>query len=99
MKLFIGNIPGDALLVDIYEFLGGLELRADFHAHQGYDASEKRYHYVVAELSEPADIDRLIEQYNGVPFHGNSLVVRKYRERSPYPYLHYEGEEKRINIH
>lgn len=99
MKLFIGNIPGDALLVDIYEFLGGLELRADFHAHQGYDTSENRYHYVVAELSEPADIDRLIKQYNGVPFHGSSLVVRKYYERSPYPYLHYEGKEKRINIH
>ena len=97
MKLFIGNIPGEALLVDIYEFLGGLELRADFHARQGHDASSNSYHYVVAELTEAEDIERLITQYDGMPFHGNSLTVREYRDRTGR--AHWRGEEKRINLH
>lgn len=97
MKLFIGNIPGEALLVDIYEFLGGLELRADFHARQGRDASCNSYHYVVAELNQPGDIERLIAQYDGMPFHGNSLTVREYRDRTAH--AHWQGEDKRINLH
>lgn len=97
MKLFIGNIPGEALLVDIYEFLGGLELRADFHTRQGKDADSNNYHYVIAELKEPADIDRLINRYDGMTFHGNSLAVRQYHERDSEAL--WQGEEKRINLH
>ena len=97
MKLFIGNIPGEALLVDIYEFLGGLALRADFHARQGRDASSNSYHYVVAELSDPEDIDRLITEYDGMPFLGRSLTVREYHDRTGN--THWRGEDKRINLH
>ena len=60
MKLFIGNIPGEALLVDIYAFLGGLQLKADFQARQGQTRDSSCYHYVVAELSAlPADVTSL----------------------------------------
>lgn len=99
MKLFIGNIPGDALLVDIYEFLGGLELRADFHARQGQDASNNRYHYVIAELQKPAEIDQLIYKYDGMLFQGHALTVRQYHERGAYPHEIWSGGEKRINLH
>ena len=97
MKLFIGNIPGEALLVDIYEFLGGLSLRADFHARQGKDAHSNNYHYVIAELKEPADIDRLINLYNGMPFQGQPLAVRQYHERKTN--FSWQGEDRRINAH
>ena len=96
MKLFIGNIPGEALLVDIYEFLGGLQLRADFHAHKGQDADNNSYHYVVAELAESADLHQLIDKYNGMQFLGRALTVRKYYDRNPYPSL-FDGENQRLN--
>ena len=96
MKLFIGNIPGDALLVDIHNFLGGLELRGDFQAREGRTSSSECYHYVVAELSEEGDIDNLIKRYDGIRFHGSSLVVREYYDRDPCAV--WAGEEHRINI-
>lgn len=97
MKIFIGNIPSEALLVDIYEFLGRLELRADFHARQGKDADSNRYHYVIAELRDSEDIDSLIDRYNGMSFQGHRLAVRRYHERNAYP--DWRGEDKRINLH
>jgi len=96
LKLYIGNIPGDALLVDIHNFLGGLELRADFQARQGTTSKRERYHYVVAELSEEGDIDNLINRYDGIEFKGNPLVVREFFDRDPY--AEWAGQEKRINI-
>lgn len=97
-KLFIGNIPGEALLLDIHAFLGGLDLRADFQARQGVDCERKRYHYVVASLESDDDLETLINQYNGVPFKGNSLTVREYQERMPCP-DDWQGQDKRINVH
>ncbi len=97
MKLFIGNIPGDALLVDIHEFLGGLELRADFHAREGRKSNSECYHYVVAELSEEGDVDRLINLYDGIEFKGSPLVVREFYDRDPCS--DWLGAEKRVNIH
>ena len=96
MKLFIGNIPGDALLVDIHNFLGGLELRADFQAREGTTSKRESYHYVVAELSEEGDIDNLINRYDGIEFKGSPLVVREFFDR--HPYTQWAGQEKRINI-
>lgn len=97
MKLFIGNIPGSALLVDIHNFLGGLELRADFQAREGRTASSERYHYVVAELAGDSDIDSLIDRYDGIEFNGSSLVVREFVDRSAC--CEWQGQEKRINVH
>ncbi len=97
MKLFIGNIPGEALLVDIYAFLGGLQLRADFQARQGQTRDSSCYHYVVAELSDEQDIENLINQYDGIRFLGNSLVVREFMDRNPCD--DWQGQEQRINIH
>ena len=96
MKLFIGNIPGDALLVDIHNFLGGLELRADFQAREGRTSHSECYHYVVAELAESGDIDNLINRYDGIEFKGSPLVVREFIDRDPGSL--WSGEEKRINI-
>jgi hypothetical protein len=96
VKLFIGNIPGNALLVDIHNFLGGLELRADFQAREGRTGSLESYHYVVAELTEKSDIDNLINRYDGIEFKGSPLVVREFFDRSPD--CEWAGQEKRINI-
>ncbi|NNJ90584.1 MAG: hypothetical protein HKP55_02815 [Gammaproteobacteria bacterium] len=95
MKLFIGNIPSNALLVDIHDFLGGLELRADFQAREGRKSNSECYHYVVAELSEKGDIDNLISRYDGMDFKGSPLVVREFFDRGPC--CEWAGQEKRIN--
>ena len=97
MKLFIGNLPGDALLVDIYAFLGGLQLRADFQAREGHTRDSHSYHYVVAQLADKQDIDNLIKQYDGIQFQGKALVVREFKERNPCD--DWQGEEQRVNIH
>lgn len=96
LKLFIGNIPGDALLVDIHNFLGGLELRADFQAREGRRSDSECYHYVVAELAEEGDIDNLIKRYDGIEFKGSPLVVREFYDRDPCS--EWAGQENRINI-
>ena len=96
MKLFIGNIPSNALLVDIHDFLGGLELRADFQAREGTTSKRESYHYVVAELSDEGDIDNLINRYDGIEFKGSPLVVREFIDRDPGS--EWSGKEKRINI-
>lgn len=96
MKLFIGNLPSDALIIDLYNFLGGLELRANFEAKEGIDRDSSCYHYVVAELSQQQDIQDLVRRFDGVEFGGHSLVVRQFIERDPCQ--QWLGEEKRINV-
>ena len=95
MKLFIGNIPGEALLLDIYAFLGGLPLRADFQARQGKTRDSRCYHYVVAELQDMQDIENVIRQYDGISFQGKPLVVRQFQERIPCD--DWQGEDQRVN--
>jgi len=98
LKLFIGNIPGEALLVDIYDFLGGLQLQAEFQAQQGKDCHRNSYHYVIAELSGVTDVETVIKEYDGMDFQGNSLCVRQYQDRLPCPDT-WCGNNKRVNLH
>ncbi len=48
MKVFIGNLPGKTILTELKEFLGVMELKADFHFFKGRDAKARRYHFLVA---------------------------------------------------
>lgn len=95
MKLFIGNIPGTALIVDIHRFLGGLDLRADFKTRQGQRRDSECYHYVVAELEPGADLEALVCRFNGIVFQGQPLAVRPFMERDPCSA--WQGEEQRVN--
>jgi hypothetical protein len=52
----------------------------------------------VAELAEESDIDRLINQYDGIQFKGNPLVVREFYDRGPCSASAWQGAEKRVNI-
>lgn len=97
MKLFIGNIPGEATIMDLYEFVGGLELQARFIPYTGIDHSDKNYHFVVAQLSREQDIDSLIDRYNGIEFKGRPLQVRRYYERQKSN--GWDGPERRVNVH
>jgi hypothetical protein len=97
-KLFIGNLPGDALLIDIHAFLGELKLEADFRTLRGRDCHRKSYHYVVASLNNNEDIGQLISQYDKLSFKGQPLVVREYIDRMPCPDLPAE-QDRRINAH
>lgn len=97
-KLFIGNLPGDALLIDIHAFLGELKLEADFKTLRGRDCHRKSYHYVIALLKDSEDIEQVISQYDKLSFKGQSLVVREYIDRMPCPDLE-PTEERRVNMH
>ncbi|MGD2118473.1 MAG: hypothetical protein PVG66_08950 [Chromatiales bacterium] len=90
MKLFIGNIPGDALLIDLYEFLGGLNLQAGLQHWQGGGCRQENYHYVIAQVAENSNIDALVYALDGMHFQGRFLAVREYGESNilpqcPYP--------------
>ena len=98
MKLFIGNLPADALLIDIYEFLGGLNLQASFEPRQGCDCNRRDYHYVIAQLADNHDIDQLIHSLDGLSFQGQSLAVRQFQERNPCP-QDWQLPERRYNLH
>jgi len=95
-KVFIGNLPADALLIDIKSFLGQLKLSADFQTLQGRDCHRNNYHYVVATLNSEVDIDNLIEKYGDLSFQGNRLIVREFMDRAPCP-EDWHNEERRIN--
>ena len=95
MKLFIGNLPGNATLAELNELLGGIKLHADVQVCKGRDQKALDYHYFIARTINDKAGQQLISRFNGELFHGRTIVVRQFIERKcDEPW---EGPERRIN--
>ncbi len=81
MKVFIGNLPGKAILTELKEFLGVMELKADFHFFKGRDAKTRRYHFLVARTATQKEGLELIARLNGREYGGRCIVARSYVNR------------------
>ena len=81
MDIFIGNLPGDAPLIALYNLLGDIDLRADFEHRWKRDIHDRSYHYLIAYTDSRAAGVRLIAGINGRAFHGRALVAREYTRR------------------
>jgi hypothetical protein len=97
MDVFIGNLPGTATLVELTEFLHGLDLRPDFQCHQGQDEQARNYHFVVARTATTEAGQALIASLNGRLFGGQPVEAREYLPRRHCWDL--RDMERRMNHH
>lgn len=95
MQVFIGNLPGDATLCELDQFLGGLKLSAHTQVCRGVNAHAEDYHYFLVRAKDAQHADALIRRLDGSLFLGRAIEARRFVERKcnePWP-----GEERRIN--
>ncbi|AFL74161.1 hypothetical protein [Thiocystis violascens] len=95
MDIFIGNLPGTATLVELTDFLHGVDLRTHFQCHEGYDEHARNYHFVVARTATPEEGLALIERLNGRLFEGQRVEAREYLPRGPGQI--WDAAERRVN--
>jgi hypothetical protein len=94
-KVFIGNLPGEATLVELYAFLEGVRLSAELDHMKGVDNDRRDYHYFVAKVNGENDARDVIEKFNGREFAGRKIQAREYIERSNSNT--WTEEERRLN--
>jgi hypothetical protein len=95
MDVFIGNLPGNATLADLHEFVGDFELRADFKCCKGHKKEQGHYHFFVARTHTRKEALEMIAHLNGRLFKGAKIEAREYRKRSETAF--WKGNERRIN--
>jgi hypothetical protein len=95
MDLFVGNLPGEATLMDLQTFVGDFELRADFQRCQGRDARDRTYHFFIVHATSRKEGLALLKRLNGQEFSGRRVIAREYFRRRPASY--WDQEERRIN--
>ncbi|NEV61085.1 RNA-binding protein [Thiorhodococcus minor] len=95
MEIFIGNLPGQATIVELTGFLEGVALKPDYHCYEGRDKDNRNYHYFVARAASRADGLALIARLNGQLFGGRPIEAREYHRRAPCS--EWPGAERRVN--
>lgn len=96
MEVFIGNLPGQATLGELVDFLKGIELRTDFRFQKGRDRDNQDYHFVVARADSREDGLALIARLNGQLFEGQRIEAREYHRREEQGGWE-EQRERRVN--
>ncbi len=81
MKVFIGNLPGQATLVELKQFLGQIDLRAGFNCCRGRDNSQQSYYFFIAVTQDSEEGWRLIQQLDGRCFLDKRIIARPFHER------------------
>lgn len=81
-KVFIGNLPGEATLVELHAFLDGVRLTAELDHLKGIDEDRRDYHYFIARVSSDKDAKEVINKFDGREFRGRKIRAREYVERS-----------------
>jgi hypothetical protein len=78
MKVFIGNLPGEATIYELENFLGGLKIHSGVKHCSGYDIDQYNYHYFIINAEDVSTKNSLIERFNGQYFHGRIVEARGY---------------------
>ena len=81
MLVFIGNLPGDAPLVDIQQLLDGRDLSVDFSSHRCEEWKRPDYHFVLVKMRDSESLNSLINEIDGQLFHGHVLEARPFIKR------------------
>ena len=95
MLVFIGNLPGDAPLVEIQKLLQGRNVTVDFTSHRCQDWKTRDYHFVLVETYDSESLDSLVEEMNGRLFRGHVLEARPFVKRKGES--DWDGIERRVN--
>jgi RNA recognition motif-containing protein len=83
MKLYIGNIPENIDDFNLRKFFSLFGEEAATFRVVTKDSGDKVYRFGYAEITSPSLAQRLIREYNGANFDGNTLHIREYHERTP----------------
>ncbi len=92
MFIYIGNLPGEATLIELQEFLGDHAMSVDFSAHRHPQQSD--HHFVLIKAMGDAEADQLVSDLNGKPFKGVRVQARRWVERAEK--RAWQGPERRF---
>lgn len=81
MLVFIGNLPGETPLLDIQRLLDGRVLSVDFTSHRCEDWKQRDYHFVLVKMRDSESVNSLIDEIDGLDFHGQVLEARPFIKR------------------
>jgi hypothetical protein len=98
VKVFIGNLPRQARLLDLKGFLGKINLQANFDCHRGKDALQGNYYYFVAHTDTEVEGLALIAQVNGRRFYDKRVIARRFNPReNPCDPTQLGLDDRRVN--
>jgi hypothetical protein len=95
VDVFVGNLPGEASLLDLHTLIGNFPMKADLQCCEGRDRIDRSYHYFIVRAANRSDGLALMARLNGREFAGRRIVAREYIRRSD-PGA-WEAEERRVN--
>ncbi len=82
MEVFIGNLPGEATIEELRNFVGEIHLHNNFECRKGWDMSNSNYYYFIARMNNCQDGEQLINKINGKLFHGRIVTAREFVQRA-----------------
>jgi len=94
MEVFIGNLPGTATLLELQDFIGDIDLKADFHYTKSHNQHGHPYHFFIASTKTRQEDLELIARLNGHVFQCRPLSVRECIERKQSD--EWNGKERRM---
>lgn len=93
MHIFVGNLPGEASLLELQHFLGNHEMNVDYSSHSHDKDSHPNTHFLLIKTSSNESADKLISEINGKKFHGVTVEARRFiKRRKKYKW---DGQERR----
>ncbi len=95
MLVFIGNLPGDAPLIEIQQLLHGHHLSVDFTSHRCDEWQSRDYHFVLVKMQDSESLNRLIGEIDGRLFRGHVLEARPFIRRKQQ--ASWDGIERRVH--
>lgn len=99
MHVFIGNIPGEATLLEIQKFLGNHEMSLNYSALRPHQHPELNSHCLLIKTNSHESADGLIAELNGKVFKEREIVARRYVERkSRQPYHGVDRRQKQLDL-
>lgn len=82
MDVFIGNLPGEATIEELRQFVGDIKLHANYNCHKGHDRSDSHYYFFIAELESEQAAHALIQRIDGTLFLGHRISAREFIPRT-----------------
>ena len=93
MHIFVGNIPGNATLLELQRFLGDHKMSVDYSSHRHGNSTQTDAHFLLIKTNSNESADDLIQELNGKRFRDVPLEARRFIQRQPNP--QWKGVDRR----
>lgn len=99
MLIFVGNLPGEASLLELQNFLGNHEMSVNYSAHRQQNEHSENTHFLLIKTHSHESADELIDELNGKHFHNSQILARRYiQRRSPQIWNGVERRQYQLNL-